>query len=232
MNRLAKCAFVGFALVPAVASAQGAQAIYKFVDESGRVTYANSPIKGGSKVNLEPLTVLQSSPGVAQNSAPVARAIPVAKVTSVPSPSSAANTPLAAFATTAVTANSTAMPAATPPTIIAALDTGQKKLEQSQQRLAEARQRVLQNEIQAEEKSLSAARAALADEQRRSNEVRTLRSSFAANAISATPTKPLISPEIRAEIERHFERVRNLQDQMSMHESSIASLRTELVASK
>ena len=232
MNRLAKCAFVGFALVPAMASAQGAQTIYKFVDESGRVTYANSPIKGGSKVNLEPLTVLQSSQGAAQNNAPAVRAIPVAKVTSVPSPSSTANAVPAAFATTPVAATSTAMPAATPPTIIAALDTGQKKLEQSQQRLADARQRVLQNEIQAEEKSLSAARAALADEQRRSNEVRTLRSSYAANAISATPTKPLISPEVRAEIERHFERVRNLQDQMTMHESSIASLRTELVASK
>ena len=220
MNRLAKCAFVGFALVPAMASAQGAQTIYKFVDESGRVTYANSPIKGGSKVNLEPLTVLQSSPGAAQNSVPATRAIPVAKVTSVPSPSSATNAVPAAFATT--------VPAATPPTIIAALDTGDRKHEQTQQRLADARQRILQSEIQAEEKSLDAARAALADEQRRSSEVRTMRASFAATAISATPTKPLISPEVRAEIERHFERVRNLQDQMSMHESSIASLRNSI----
>ena len=232
MNRLAKCAFVGFALVPAMASAQGAQTIYKFVDESGRVTYANSPIKGGSKVNLEPLTVLQSSPGAAQNSVPAPRAIPVAKVTSVPSPSSAANTVPVAFATTAVTPVTTAVPAATPPTIIAALDTGERKHEQTQQRLADARQRILQSEIQAEEKSLDAARAALADEQRRSNEVRTMRATFAATAISATPTKPLISPEVRAEIERHFERVRNLQDQVSMHENSIGSLRTALVASK
>ena len=232
MNRLAKCAFVGFALVPSMASAQGAQTIYKFVDESGRVTYANSPIKGGTKVNLEPLTVLQSSPGAAQNSVPAPRAIPVAKVTSVPSPSSAANTVPAAFATTAVAAVATAAPAATPPTIIAALDTGERKHEQTQQRLADARQRILQSEIQAEEKSLDAARAALADEQRRSNEVRTMRASFAATATSATPTKPLISPEVRAEIERHFERVRNLQDQVSMHENSIGSLRTALVASK
>ena len=232
MNRLAKCAFVVFALMPAMASAQGSQTIYKSVDESGRVTYANSPIKGGTKVNLEPLTVLQSSPGAAQASAPAARATPVAKVTSVPSPSFAANTAPAAFAAAPIAAVATVVPAAAPPTMIAALDTGDRQQERAQQRLADARQRLLQSGIEAEEKSLDAARAALADEQRRSSEVRTMRASFAATATSATPTKPLISPEVRAEIERHFERVRNLQDQVSMHENSIASLRTELVASK
>jgi hypothetical protein len=42
----------------------------------------------------------------------------------------------------------------------------------------------------------------------------------------------LISADTRAEIERHFERVRNLQDELAMHEGSITALREEMVAMK
>jgi hypothetical protein len=111
---------------------------------------------------------------------------------------------------------------------MAALDTG----ERAQQRRVEVRQRILQSEIQVEEKSLGEARTALAVEQRRSGEVRTLRASFSATAANATPGKPLISPAVREEIERHFERVRNLQDQVAMHEGNIAALREEMIARK
>ncbi len=232
MNRLAKYAFVGFVLVPTVASAQSAQTIYKSVDESGRVTYANSPIKGGTKVSLEPLTVIQSSPGAAANNVPAARTIPVAKVTSVPSASSANSTSPVAFAAAVITPVAMPEPAVAPPTMIASLDTGDKIQERAQQRRADVRQRILQIEIQAEEKSLAAARVALAEEQRRSGEVRTMRASFAATAVAVTAQKPLISPEVRAEIEHHFERIRNLQDEVTMHESSIAALRAEQATRK
>lgn len=232
MNRLAKFAAAGLAFVPAFVFAQNSQTIYKFVDESGRVTYANSPIKGGTKVNLDPLTVIQSSPAASSNSVPAAQAIPVAKVTSVPSPTSPIKAVPVAFAATVVTPSTVPESAAPPPTIIAALDTGDKVQERTQQRRTEIRRRILLGEIQAEEKSLEAARAALAEEQRRSAEMRSMRASFAATAVGATPTKPLISPEIRAEIERHFERVRNLQDEVKMHEGSITTLREEMVAQK
>ena len=242
MNRLARCAVASFVIVPAMAVAQNSQTIYKFVDEGGRVTYANSPIKGGAKLNLEPLTIIQSSPGTPStngntaNSAPVTR-IPVAKVISVPS-SSFANNALPVVFTAAVAVPikppeiTTALVTPALPTVIAALDTADKSQERVNQRRADVRKRVVEGEIQAEDTSLEAARLALAEEQTRSGGIRTMRASFAATAVAVTPQKPLISPEVRAEIERHFERVRNLQDQVAMHESSIATLRAELVAAK
>ena len=246
MNRLAKCAVASVVIMPVMAVAQNSQTIYKSIDESGRVTYANSPIKGGAKLNLEPLTIIQSSSGPPSangntgNSAPAAR-IPVAKVTSVPSPSFANNAipvtlPVAFAATVAAPRPApeiTSAPVMTaPPTVIAALDTADKSQERANQRRADVRRRVVEGEIQAEEMSLEAARFALAKEQSRSGGIRTMRASFAATAVAVTPHKPLISPEVRAEIEHHFERVRNLQDQVAMHGSSIATLREELVATK
>jgi hypothetical protein len=116
--------------------------------------------------------------------------------------------------------------------VVASLDTSDKSLERAQQRRAEVRQRILQSEIQAEEKSLSDTRAALREEQRRSSEIRTMRASFSATSQTATAQKPIISPEARAEIERHFERIRNLQDQVAMHEGNISALRGEMIANK
>lgn len=40
----------------------GGPAIYKLVDASGRVTYTNSPTKGAAKVELDPITVIPSTP--------------------------------------------------------------------------------------------------------------------------------------------------------------------------
>ena len=36
----------------------GAEQIYKHVDENGKVTYSNSPIKGGKKVELPPISTV------------------------------------------------------------------------------------------------------------------------------------------------------------------------------
>ena len=38
--------------------------------------------------------------------------------------------------------------------------------------------------------------------------------------------------ELRAEIERHFERVRNLQDQVAMHENQLQGLREKLASAR
>ena len=242
MNRLSKLIVVCVCVAPASVCAQNAQTIYKFVDESGRVTYANAPIKGGVKLALEPLTIMQSSPNAPSVSAaaavslPPARAIAVAKVVSVPSPNyPAAALPGAVALATPVAAPTALLPVAltTPsPTVVAVLDANENTLQRAQSRRMEVRHRILQSEIQGEEKSLADARAALAAEQRRSGEIRTMRASFAVNAAAATTQKPLISVEARAEIERHFERVRNLQDEVAMHEGNIAAMRDEMVAAK
>ena len=232
MNRLTKLTIITLVSLPVIVLAQSAQTIYKFVDENGRVTYANSPIKGGTKLDLEPLTVIPGQAGAPAAQTPPPRAIPVAKVVSVSSPAyvAAAATPTA-FAVTAVspipTEAATPIPAP-PPITIAALDSADK----AQQRRMEIRQRILQSEIQAEEKSLGEARVALGEEQKRSGEVRTMRASFALTTVAVTANKPLISPVVRAEIEHHFERVRNLQDQVAMHEGNIAAMREEMLVRK
>ena len=232
MNRLTKLTIITLVSLPVIVLAQSAQTIYKFVDENGRVMYANSPIKGGTKLDLEPLTVIPGQAGAPAAQTPPPRAIPVAKVVSVSSPAyvAAAATPTA-FAVTAVnplpTEAATPIPAP-PPITIAALDSADK----AQQRRMEIRQRILQSEIQAEEKSLGEARVALGEEQKRSGEVRTMRASFALTTVAVTANKPLISPVVRAEIEHHFERVRNLQDQVAMHEGNIAAMREEMLVRK
>lgn len=234
MKRLVESALTALVLIPGMVLAQNSQTIYKFVDESGRVTYANSPMKGATKLDLDPLTVLQNTPSAANAPAPAARSIPVAKVISVPATSFAMIATPIAPATNQSTAAMSAPIAATAPSqaTIAVIDTNGKLQERAQQRRADIRQRILQSELQAAEKSRDAARAALADEQRRSGEIRTLRASFSVTAQAATPQRPLISEETRAEIERHFERIRNLQDEITMHEESIAALREEVVARK
>jgi hypothetical protein len=43
-------------------AAPSAPTIYKLVDANGRVTYTNSPTKGAAKVELDPITVIPSTP--------------------------------------------------------------------------------------------------------------------------------------------------------------------------
>jgi len=62
-------------LAAALSSPVWAQStIYKHVDDSGRVTYSNKPMKGAVVVDLEPLTTIPSSPaGSLVASKPAAR---------------------------------------------------------------------------------------------------------------------------------------------------------------
>jgi hypothetical protein len=113
--------------------------------------------------------------------------------------------------------------------VVASVETLQQL---TQQRRAETRRRLLEGELQTEEQMLVSAKVKLGEEQKLSGSIRAMRASFSATAEAVTPQKPLISPETRAEIERHFERVRNLQDQVSMHENHLNNLREQLVALK
>ena len=266
MDRSAKIVCLSLLLVPMITVADAAPTaaaagrmetvIYKHVDENGRVTYANSPIKGGARVDLEPLTVIPSTPSGSLNAAnaqfstrgtssdlandssgtstklapgnhpsgstasSISVATPIAKPVQV-----ASVLPLS------TQANWAAKPIEKAPdnNVVASVETLQQL---TQQRRAETRRRLLEGERQTEEQMLVSAKAKLGEEQKLSGSIRAMRASFSATAEAVTPQKPLISPETRAEIERHFERVRNLQDQVSMHENHLNNLREQLVALK
>jgi hypothetical protein len=258
MNRYLKIACVTISCAPLCGVAQAGSApapqavIYKHVDENGRVTYANSPIKGGVRVELEPLTVIPSTPGgslsQASARAPYTMPVPVAVVAPIPRAAhvsvasiTSAPSPVAATVSAAVSAPVGSAPIAAPAAIMAMtvmpelapgqLDNKVASLEPAdllRQRLAEIRKRNLEDQLRAEEQSLVAASAALSDEQRRSGTVRAMRASFSTTEAAVTPQKPLLAPELRAEIERHFERVRNLQDQVAMHENNLQGFREQL----
>ena len=240
MNRPAKIVCYSLFLVPAIAFAQsGANAsaprtetvIYKHVDENGRVSYANSPIKGGARVDLEPLTVIPSTPSGSLNPANaqvVSRvATPTNAAVFLPAPPSAKPAIQVASVLPVSRQAVAAKPTAASPdnTLVASLETINQLTEQ---RRAETRKRLLQGELTTEEQMLDGAKSKLEEEQKLSGSVRAMRATFAATSEAVTAQKPLISPETRAEIERHFERVRNLQDQVAMHENHLQTLREQL----
>ncbi len=194
MNRRVKTIVIGFGVTAFCATAQAqtqtANVIYKHIDERGHVTYANSPIKGGVKVELEPLTVIPSFPTASL---------------------AAANTPVAVV---------TPAPSVKPASIDAL----------AQQRREETAASRLQEQLQTEEKLLKDARTQLESEQRDSDNIRALRATHATSEETRTNSKPVMTAEIRQYIERHFERIRNLQDQVATLEGSIDTLRTRLRA--
>jgi len=49
--------------------------IYKHVDENGRVTYSNKPMKGATVLELDPITTIPATPAVAIAPAPAAKAV-------------------------------------------------------------------------------------------------------------------------------------------------------------
>ena len=54
----------------AVAPALAQTTIYKLVDESGRVTYSNKPMKGAVTLELDPITVIPGTPAPQRQASP------------------------------------------------------------------------------------------------------------------------------------------------------------------
>lgn len=108
--------------------------IYKLVDESGRVTYSNKPMKGATVMELDPLTTLPTPPAVLAAKASL--------VAEAPKPQ-------------AKPAVATVLPIRTS---LASIDV------QTQKRRDDARRRILEDELSREQQALDDSRAALATE--------------------------------------------------------------------
>ena len=127
-------------LAVAMSGAAWAQTtIYKHVDESGRVTYSNKPMKGATVMELEPLTTI---PGT-----PMGSLAPAA-----PAPAPVAAKPVATLERVDKSAASAPM--------LASVDTNVQK------RRDNDRRKILEEELTREEDSLAEARNAISQEQR------------------------------------------------------------------
>jgi hypothetical protein len=121
-------------LVSATALAE--TTIYKLIDDSGRVTYSNKPMKGATVMELDPLTVVPTPPAV----------LAVKATMSAP----AADKPARAADVAIVTPARTSL---------AAIDM------QTQKRRDEGRRRILEDELSKEEQALDESRGSLVKEQ-------------------------------------------------------------------
>ena len=79
--------------------------------------------------------------------------------------------------------------------------------------------------IDREVQLLETATQRLAEERKSSESFRSLRARLPATIDASNPAKAAIQSDIKAQVERHFERVRNLEDQVATHERNLENLR-------
>jgi uncharacterized protein DUF4124 len=158
-----KTVWIAGIAIAATASAYAQTTIYKHVDESGRITYSNKPMKGATVMELDPITIIPATPTpAAQKPAQLERA---SLVTDKP------DRPIAAIVTPV------------PKTTLAAIEP------QVQKRRDEERRRILEQELTREEESLAGARSALSQEQQNPALVNAVR--VAQQAVDPTPAQML-----------------------------------------
>ena len=210
--------------------AQSPAAVYKVTDEKGRVTYSNAPSKGAVAVELAPLTVMPAHrmpPRPVSSTIALAPASPAATATAndaAPTPAVVPQAeppaPLAAPLARVAIPSPTVEAVAVKPRVISANASPAMLVKQ---RREEVRRRILEGEIEAEQQLQQDARNTLAAEQARSAAMRALRGSL---PNEARPSETTL--EARALIERHFARVRDLQDQVAMHEQNLQDMQSQL----
>jgi hypothetical protein len=194
---------VAVSLAPALAIAQST--IYKHVDESGRVTYTNRPMKGAVVLDLEPLSTI---PGFAP---------PAAEKSAAKADKPAAR-PAVAIVTPKVLP---AQAREAAPTTVASVD------RETQKGRDEVRRRILQEELAQEEKSLAEVRSSLLQERQNPTLIAAVRV-----AQEATDPTPAQQAEMRAAIDRASGRIRGLQATAAEHEKNIEAIKKELGALK
>ena len=188
--------------------------IYKHVDENGRVTYSNKPMKGASVVDLEPLTTIPTSPAVI-----------AAKGNFTLSDANGTPPPRIEKASLTLDKPEKAKPVAlvTPlgPTAMLSVDT------QTQRKRDDDRRRILEQELSVELQSLDRVHASMVQEQQNPQLVSAVRA--LQQAADASPSQ---LTQMRAELDRVSGRIRGLQATASEHEQNIDALKKEIAALK
>jgi len=187
------------------ATALAQTTIYKLVDQEGRVTYSNRPMKGAMIVDLDPLTVIPTSPQVVSEKSNIA--VYPEQPTAAPAPRADPSAPVAKV-----------MPI---PAALASIDV------QTQKRRDDGRRRILEDELQKEQESLDAVRASLQKEQQNPELVAAVR--VAQNTPNPTPAQ---LKQFHENIDKASGRIRGLQATAAEHEKNIEALKKELGALK
>ena len=102
----------------------------------------------------------------------------------------------------------------------------------AQQRRDQVRRRIIEAEIDAEAQLLAEAQGYLQREQSKSVAMRSLRAAIVVDERAVAGKQPLSDDIVATKmvVERHFERVRELQDRLLIHEENLAELRVQLRA--
>ena len=212
-----KTVWIAGLAIAASTSALGQSTIYKHVDDSGRVTYSNKPMKGAVVMDLEPLTTIPATPagvlGVKPVSAPAAAPAVATQVSEKSDEPKAEARP--------AVATLTPVPSSKP--LLAAISVEP----QMQKRRDNDRRRILEEELKSEEESLGVVRNSVLQEQQNPQLVAAVR--VAQQTSDPTPAQML---EFRANIDKASGRIRGLQATAAEHEKNIEALKKELGALK
>jgi hypothetical protein len=194
------------------ATALAQTTIYKHVDESGRVTYTNKPIKGATVVELEPLTTLPTPPAV----------LATARASNFTISGALGSPPIEKASLIVDKAARPAIAVVTPvaPTLASVDMQVQKKRDTE-------RRRILEEELTKEEQSLGDIRGSIMQEQQNPTLIAAVRS---AQQISE-PTPSQLA-EMRNALDKASGRIRGLQATAAEHEKNIEALKKELGALK
>jgi hypothetical protein len=169
--------FAVFCVCPALAQAD----IYKAVDADGHVTYSSTPIKGGKKIILEPLSTM----------------VPPGRSRSASSPE------------------------------------GFPRVDgETQKTRDESRRKILQDELSAEEKLLAEAKQNLKDGEEKP-EVYKKTIVVGTKVVGKKPdgspiTEPITEVVTRRNVAKYDEKIRELTEQVELHQKNVEALKTEL----
>lgn len=211
-----KTVWIASLAIAASTSALAQSTIYKHVDESGRITYTNRPMKGAVVLELEPLTTIPATP-----------AGMLVKRPSAPAEKSAPATDKEEIAAKSETLEASARPAVATVTPVSQRTSLASVEPQVQKRRDSDRRRILEEELAREEESLTGARSALTQEQQNPMLVAAVRA-----AQQATDPSPTQLMEFRNNIDKASGRIRGLQATVAEHEKNVEALKKELGALK
>jgi len=212
-----KTVWIASLAIVASTSAVAQSTIYKHVDDSGRITYTNRPMKGAVAMELEPLTTIPSTP--AGNL--------VARKSAATIDKEAADADKAELAGRSETVAASARPAVAVVTPVSQRTSLASIEPNVQKRRDNERRKILEEELTREEESLTGARGALLQEQQNPALVAAVRA--AQQAADPTPAQLV---EFRNNVDKASGRIRGLQATVAEHEKNIEALKKELGAVK